>query len=58
MESNSNQNNQKIRRARTLSDPGESNRILMQYGGVFKNNIAEFAEKIASKAKAQKNYSR
>lgn len=50
-----NQNNQ-IKRG-NLNDPREFNRLLMQYGGIFKNNIKDFAQTIV-KVKKQKNFSR
>ena len=43
---------------KTLKDPKEFNRILMQYGGVFKYNIKEYADKIIVKYKKQTNHSR
>lgn len=46
---------QNLIRQRSLRDPKERERILMQYGGVFKNNIPEFA-KLIRKVKPVKNY--
>lgn len=43
---------------KTLMDTKEMNRILMQYGGIFKNNIIEYAERLAKVHKKKKNYSR
>lgn len=53
-------NNQKINnltRRRSLKDPKERERILMQYGGVFKHNIPEFA-KMIKRVRPITNYSR
>jgi hypothetical protein len=36
----------------------DKERLLMQYQGIFKNNIQEYAEKVKPKLKAIKNYSR
>ena len=44
-------------RQRKSSDPGEWDRLLMQYGGIFKHNIEEFAKNI-KKIKPTKNLSR
>ena len=44
-------------RKRRMSDRGEWDRVLMQYGGVFKHNIPEYAEKI-KRLKPSKNLSR
>lgn len=41
-----------------LRDPKEWNRILMQYGGVFKDNIREYAEKLPKLKRNIKNLSR
>lgn len=41
-----------------LNDPKEFNRLLMQYGGIFKNNIREYADKVIPKNKKTINYSR
>ena len=41
-----------------LSDPLEKDRILMQYAGVFKNNIREYSEKFIKTQKKLINYSR
>ena len=43
---------------RKISDPGEAERILRQYAGIFPNAIPEFAEKIAKKVKVETNYAR
>lgn len=53
---NKNQNNQ-IKHVKTLNDPREFNRILMQYGGIFKDNIQDFSKTITVK-KHFKNFSR
>ena len=45
-----------LTKPRSLNDPKEKERILMQYSGVFKKNIAEFGKTI-SRTKPQKNYS-
>lgn len=42
---------------RNLNDPREFNRLLMQYGGIFKHNIKDFADTI-SKHKPIKNFSK
>lgn len=42
----------------SLSTPGEMQRLLMRYGGIFPNNIKEYAEKYLKKNKAQKNFAR
>ena len=41
-----------------LNDPQEWDRVLMMYGGIFKNNIKDFADQIGKKNKTMKNYSR
>lgn len=41
-----------------LKDPKEWNRILMQYGGIFKQNIREFAQELPKIKKIIKNYSK
>lgn len=41
-----------------MDDPGEKDRILRQYAGIFPKNIKEFAEKIVKKKKKQINFSR
>lgn len=57
MESRNNQ--PKIQRRRgNLNDPEERARILRQYGGIFPDNIVEFAEKVIRREKKQINYSR
>lgn len=53
---NKHQNNQ-IQPVKSLNDPREFNRILMQYGGIFKDNIQDFAKTIKTK-KHLKNFSR
>ncbi len=45
-------------RPNKLSDPGEMNRLLMTYGGIFKHSIKEYAEKVIAKTKVHKNYSK
>lgn len=57
MEFNKNQSNKQITQG-NLKDPKEFNRILMQYGGVFKNNIRQYAETVIKRQSAKKNYSR
>lgn len=42
----------------SLSDPKEVERLLMQYAGVFKKNIKEYAERVIRKKAKQKNYAR
>lgn len=55
----SNKNNQQIKTKQgNLHDPKERNRLLMQYAGVFKNNITEYANTVIRKSKTQKNFSR
>lgn len=41
-----------------LGDPLEKERILMQYGGIFKRDIPGFAKLVVKKYKRQVNYSR
>jgi hypothetical protein len=41
-----------------LNDPKEKERILMQYGGIFKRAIPEFAKKVIKNKKQKTNYSR
>lgn len=41
-----------------LYDRRERERILMQYGGIFKNNIKEYATKVIPKLKSRKNFAR
>ena len=36
----------------------DKERLLMQYQGIFKNNIQEYAEKVKPRLKTIKNYSR
>ena len=36
----------------------DKERLLMRYQGIFKNNIAEYAEKIKPQLRKIKNYSR
>ncbi len=45
-------------RQNNLSDPREWERILMQYGGIFKHQIKEFAKALPKIKKNIKNYSR
>lgn len=45
-------------RPNSLRDPKERERILMQYGGIFKHSIKDFAEKVIRRTKARTNYSR
>lgn len=58
MESQTNIHLRPTRLNKKLSDPGEKDRLLMHYGGIFKNNISEFAEKFAKVNKPRKNYSK
>lgn len=55
---NNDQQKNQIQPVRRLDDPKEWNRILMVYGGIFKNQIKQYGETIAKKHKPQKNYSR
>lgn len=57
MESNNNQNRLPKTQG-NLHDHKEWNRILMQYGGIFKNNIKEYAEALPKINKKIKNLSR
>lgn len=41
-----------------LRDPREWNRLLMQYGGVFKDNIKDYAETLPKLKRQKKNFSR
>lgn len=43
---------------RKLSDPGERERVLRVYGGVFPKAIKEFAEKIIPRQKKRTNFAR
>jgi len=43
---------------RSFYDPAERDRVLMVYGGIFKHNIAEFAEKVARNNKPERNLNR
>jgi len=43
---------------RNFNDPAERERVLMVYGGIFKHNIAEFAEKVAKNNKPERNLNR
>ena len=58
MVSENNQQNQPMEPVRTLKNPREWNRLLMQYGGIFKNNIKEFGDKVTKRHKKKVNYSR
>lgn len=58
MESLHNQQNQPTRHVRSYNDPKERERLLMQYGGIFKNNIKEFGDVVVRKLKKQTNFSR
>ena len=49
--------NKQISQGKTLNDPREFNRILMQYGGIFKSSIPEYAKTLATH-KPIKNFSR
>lgn len=42
----------------SYNEPREKSRILMQYAGIFPNNIKEYAEKIVPAQKRQRNYAR
>lgn len=43
----------------SLNDPTERERLLMQYAGIFPNNIKEYGETIAKRInKPRKNYAR
>lgn len=53
-----NNQNQLTQPARNTGDPKEVERILMQYGGIFKRNIKEYGETIAKKHKKLINFSR
>ena len=57
LQSNQNQERQPIKRG-NLNDPGEKERLLKQYAGIFKNDIKGFAERVIRKAKKQTNLSR
>lgn len=48
----------KLTKRSNLYDERERNRILMQYGGIFKNNIREYATKVITKTKKQKNFAK
>ena len=41
-----------------LTDENEKERVLMQYAGIFKRNITEFASKVIPKLKKKKNLSK
>jgi len=43
---------------RTLKDLRERERLLMQYGGIFRHNINEFAKMLPKLNKKRKNFSR
>lgn len=58
MEHTINLKTQSINRNKKLSDHGERDRLLMTYGGIFKNNISEFAERLAKVHRKRKNYAR
>lgn len=58
MESNQEQKNRPTHPVKRLSDPGEFNRLLIQYGGIFKQDIEGFAKTIVARTKARKNFSR
>lgn len=46
-------------RRRKLGDPKEKERLLMQYAGIFKHNIAEYAERLGKfRFKKKINYSK
>lgn len=49
---------QKLKQKTQQGNLPENERLLMQYQGVFKHHIAEFAEKVVRKAKPIKNLSR
>lgn len=53
-----NQNQQKKIDPVSLTDSNEFNRVLMRYGGIFKESIHEYAETILKRNKIPKNYSR
>lgn len=41
-----------------LTDPGEKERVLARYAGIFPNNIKEYGEKYTKKYRPIKNYAR
>lgn len=45
-------------RQSNLSDEDEKERVLMQYAGIFKKNIKEFAETVIPRLKQKKNLSK
>ena len=48
----------KFNKKKSFNDPVERDRVLMVYGGIFKHNIAEYAEKGVKKNSPEKNLSR
>ena len=41
-----------------LKDPKEMERLLMQYGGIFKRNIPEYAKRVIKSQAKLKNFAR
>ena len=58
MDSKNNQQLKQTKHVNRLDDTREKERLLMQYGGIFKNNIKEYGEKIMKRHKRQINYAR
>ena len=57
MEYQQNNKNQLMKQNKTLAQDKE--RVLMEYAGIFKNNVKEYAEKYLTKVnRKRKNYSR
>ena len=48
----------KIIKQGNLKDPKEMERLLMQYGGIFKRNIPEYAKRVIKSQAKLKNYAR
>lgn len=52
-----NKENKPIKQS-NLYDPKERERLLMQYQGIFKRNIPEFAKKVIKSQAKLKNYAK
>lgn len=48
----------KVIKQGNLKDPKEKERLLMQYGGIFKRNIPEYAKRVIKAQSKLKNYAR
>lgn len=52
------QNQKKQIKQGSIYDPKERERLLMQYQGIFKNNIHQYSQRVIKKFRKQKNFAR